>query len=163
MELKINLYNRKVKQRFEKERSRILKVIKNCEIYHIGSTAVPGLGGKGIVDIMIGIKNWKESASVIKKLRKLGFNHIHPKEKGRIFLSKNTSLSLDNVHIHIVKTGSKIYKEVLFFRDFLRKNKKEAKNYNNLKIKWFKDTKGNREKYKELKAKYIKEVLNSKL
>ena len=157
--MKIVLYNKDFIKKFEKEKKRIVKIIKNCEIEHIGSTAVPGLGGKGIIDIMIAVRDWKKAKEAISELKKIGFNHIHPKEKERIFLSKSKSLSLNNVHIHIVKTGSKTYKEILFFRDFLRKNKKEAKNYNNLKIKWLKESKSNREKYKELKTKYIKEIL----
>lgn len=159
MKLKINPYNKKFKERFQKEKKRISELIKNCEIHHIGSTTIPGLGGKGIIDIMIGIRNWKEVKEIIKKLKALDFTHIHPKEKGRIFLSKNKTLSLSNVHIHIVKTGSKAYKDTLVFRDYLRKNKKEAENYSDLKIKWLKESKGDRKKYKELKGKYISEIL----
>jgi len=89
----------------------------------------------------------------------LGFIHIHPKEKGRIFLSKDKTLSLNNIHIHIVRTGSKAYKELLYFRDCLRKNKKEVDRFFRLKLKWLKESKGDRKKYNKLKRKYIKEIL----
>ncbi|MCX6759466.1 MAG: GrpB family protein [Candidatus Nealsonbacteria bacterium] len=46
-ELKILPYYQKFLKDFKKEKSKISKVIKNIEIHHIGSTAVPGLGGKG--------------------------------------------------------------------------------------------------------------------
>jgi len=159
MKLKINQYNKKFKERFQKEKKKISKLIKDCEVHHIGSTAISGLGGKGIIDIMIGIRNWKESKEIIKKLEGLDFTHIHPKEKGRIFLSKDKTLSLSNVHIHIVKIGSKTYKDLLFFRDYLRKNKKEGRRYYNLKLKWLKESKGDRKEYNKLKGKYIKEIL----
>lgn len=161
--MKIIPYNKDFKKRFKKEKERIAKIVKDRRIYHVGSTAVPGLGGKGIIDIMIVIDSWKDIDEIIKKLRKLGFKHVHPKEKGRIFLSKNTSLSLNNVHIHIVKVGSREYKELLYFRDYLKKNKKEAENYNNLKIRWLKDAKSNREKYGKLKSKYINNILSRKV
>ena len=125
MELKINPYDKKVKEKFRKEKNRIFKVIGNFEIHHIGSTAVPNLGGKGIIDILIGIDSWEQTDEVVSKLKKLGFLHIHSKEKGRIFLSKDTSLSLNNIHIHIAIKRSKAYRDSLFFRDYLRKNKKE--------------------------------------
>ena len=159
MKLKINPYNKKFKGRFQKEKKRISKIVKDCEIHHIGSTAISGLGGKGIIDIMIGIKDWKESKEIIKKLKGLDFTHIHRKEKGRIFLSKNKTLSLNNVHLHVVKIGSKTYIEPLFFRDYLRKNKKEAERYYNLKLKWLKQSKGDQKKYNKLKEKYIGEIL----
>jgi len=159
MKLKINPYNKKFKERFENERKRILKIIKNCEIHHVGSTAIPGLGGKGIIDIMIGIKNWEESGKIIKKLKKLGFSHIYSKEKGIIFLSKNRTSSSNNIHIHIAKIGTKPYKELLYFRDYLRKNKREVKKYYNFKVKWLKESEGNRKKYKELKVEYINNIL----
>jgi len=159
---KTKIKTNEYKDKFEGEKKKILKIIKDCEIHHIGSTAVLGLGGKGIIDIMIGIKDWKESKEIIKRLKKLSFTHIHSKEKGRIFLSKDKTLSLNNVHIHIVKTGSKVYKELLYFRDYLRKNRKEAERYYNLKLKWLKESKGDRKKYNKLKEKYIKEVLDKK-
>jgi len=162
MELRIFKYNKKLEERFKKESKRISKIIKKCEIHHIGSTSVPGLGGKGIIDIMIGIKNWKEAEEIINKLKELGFTHIHPKEKGKIFLSKDRTLSLDNVHIHIVKIESMAYKELLFFRDYLRNNKKELKRYYDLKLECQKESKGNRNEYGKLKGKYIKEILKLK-
>lgn len=160
LKLKIHPYNQKFLRKFGREKKRILKVIKDCEIHHIGSTAVPGLGGKGIIDIMIGIKSWRVAKEIIKKFKELGFTHLHPKEKGRIFLSKNRTLSLNNVHIHIVKTGSKAYKDLLFFRDYLRKNKKEVSKFFKLKLEWIKEARGDREKYEKLKGKYVKEILD---
>lgn len=161
--LSILPYNQKFSKKFKKEKNKILKVIKDCEIYHIGSTAVPGLGGKGIIDIMLGIKNWKEAKEIVKKLKKLSFTHTHPKEKGRIFLSKDPGLpSLKNVHIHIVKKESKPYKELLVFRDYLRKNKKEAKRYYDLKLEWLEKSKEVRRNYKKLKSNYINQILKNK-
>jgi len=158
--LKIFPYNKNFPRIFEREKKKISKIIDHNRTYHIGSTAVPGLGGKGIIDIMIEVKNWKEASGIIKKLKSIGFKHIHPKEGGRIFLSKHREPTPDNVHIHIVKKGSKTYKELLNFRDYLRKNKKEAKRYFKLKLEWLNKAKGNRAKYTKLKEKYIKETLN---
>jgi len=157
--LRIFPYRQNFSGKFKQEKKRIFEVIKNCEIHHIGSTAVPGLGGKGIIDIMIRIKNWKEVKEIIKKLKELSFTHIHPKEKGRIFLSKDRTLCLNNIHIHIVRIGSKAYKELLYFRDYLKDNKKEIDRFYKLKLKWLKESKGDRKKYNNLKEKYVREIL----
>jgi GrpB-like predicted nucleotidyltransferase (UPF0157 family) len=156
--MKIKPYNKKAVEKFERERGKILKTIGDFEIHHIGSTAVPGLGGKGIVDILIGIDNWEKTTEIIKGLKKIGFLHSHLKDKGRIFLSKNTGLSLSNVHIHIVIKQSNVYKNLLFFRDYLRKNKKEGQNYFDFKREWLEKSKGNRKKYGKLKSKYINKI-----
>lgn len=97
---------------------------------------------------------------MIKKLKKIGFKHVHPEEKGRIFLSKHREPYPDNVHLHIVKTGSKQYKDFLSFRNYLRKHKKEIKRFFKLKLEWLEKAKGNRVQYGKLKEKYVKEILN---
>jgi len=144
---------------FKKKKGEIFKLLKNIEIHHIGSTAVSNLGGKGIIDIMIGVKSWEELKNIIKKLKTIGFKHVHPKEKGRVFLSEAEESKPGNTHIHIVKIGGKTYKELLFFRNYLRENKKEAKKLFNLKLKWAKETGENRPKYGKLKSMYIKNIL----
>ncbi len=144
---------------FKREKDVISKRIKNIEIHHIGSTSVSGLGGKGIVDIMIGIKKWKELKDIVKKLRAIGFRHIHPKEGGRVFLSKVGPTKLGGVHIHIVIKDRKPYKNLLAFRDYLRKNKNEIRNFFKLKQKWVDESGEDRIKYGKLKGKYVKEIL----
>jgi len=158
--LKIIPYNRKFPKIFEKEKKKIANAIGDRDIHHIGSTAVPGLGGKGIIDIMIGIKKWQEAKDIVRKLRNIGFKHVHPKEKGRIFLSERREPTPDNVHLHIVKKGSKQYKDLLSFRNYLRKHKKEIKKFFNLKLECLKRAEGNRDKYGKLKEEYVKKILN---
>ena len=157
--LKIFPYYQKFLKDFEKGKSKISKIIKNAEIHHIGSTAVPGLGGKGIIDIMLGINSWKDLDNIVKKLKNIGFKHIHPKEEGRVFLSKIGTTKLGDTHIHIVKKGGKVYKDLLSFRDHLIIDKKEARRYFNLKLKWLKEFERDRKKYTKEKVSYVKDVL----
>ncbi len=157
--IRFYLYTKEFKEIFEKEKKRIKKTLPNNEIHHIGSTAIPGVGGKGIIDILIALQNWKEKEKTIVKLKKLGFTHIHPEENGRVFLSKVSNTNYKDIHIHLVEKGNKEYKEKLLFRDFLRKNKKEVERYHVLKQKWEKQAKGNRKKYGNLKVSYIKNII----
>ncbi len=158
-ELIIHPYHSEFPEMFEGQRRKIASAIGDFEIHHIGSTAVPGLGGKGIIDIMIAIEKWKQAGVLIENLKQAGFLHVHAKENGRIFASNKQASSFADFHLHIVKKGSKEYKELLFFRDYMRGNKREVERLYKLKLKWCEQTKKDRELYGTLKQDYVKEIL----
>jgi len=157
--VKLYPYSKKFAAIFNKEKDLISSVLGKCEIHHIGSTAVPRLGGKGIVDIMIALDSWKEEKDVIKRLRGAGFHHIHPKEKGQIFLSRIRGTKYCDTHLHIVRKGSRPCKEYLAFRDYLRAHRAEAERYMNLKRLWLKQAEGARRRYTASKEDYVSNVL----
>lgn len=159
--LKLIPYSADYPKIFTEYQTKILKQLKGykVEVHHVGSTAVQGLGGKGFIDILIGLPNWSKEKEIMKNLKKIGFTHIHPKENERIFLSKKTEdIKNHEVHLHIVKTGSNSYNEIIYFRDYLGNNPKKAKEYYNLKLKLLKNTKADREKYTHQKAKFIEQI-----
>jgi len=152
-------YSKKFAAIFKREKDLISLVLGKCEIHHIGSTAVSKLGGKGIVDIMISLDSWKEERDIVERLRSVGFHHVHPKERGQIFLSRIPRTKHGDTHLHIVKKGTRTYKEYLAFRDYLRAHRAEAKRYANLKRLWRKQARGVRAYYTTLKGRYVKDVL----
>ena len=162
MKLKLHPYSKKSPALYKKEEKNIKGTFQDLgdyKIYHIGSTSVRGLGGKGIIDIMIAIKDWARKADYIKRLKRIGFKHIHPEEKGRFFLSRIRKTKKGDTHIHLVKSGSSELKQHLKFRNLLRRNKKEAKKYWQIKTTLHKKTKGERKDFGKLKERYIKKVL----
>ena len=157
--VKIYPYHPNFPKLFEKEKEIILKAIGNYELQHIGSTAVPGLAGKGIIDILIAVNVWVKTAKIIKELQNLGYVHVHPKDNGRIFLSKKPVTKYKDTHIHLVKKDGAVYKNLLAFRDCLRLDKIEAKRYLILKRQWQKQGKNDRNYYRLAKTDYIKSVI----
>ena len=157
--MKIYPYCQKFAKAFEKKKREIVVMANDVEVHHIGSTAVRGLGGKGIIDMMIGVKSWQGVEKLIAGLWQIGFGHIHPKEKGKIFLSSVKESGRGDFHIHMVVIGSVAYKNFLAFRDYLRKYPKEAENYFKLKLILHKEAKGERAVYTKMKNSYIKEIL----
>ncbi|MFH1712893.1 MAG: GrpB family protein [Candidatus Jacksonbacteria bacterium] len=157
--IKLFPYSKKFPKLFEKEKKLILKLIPNCEIHHIGSTSVPGLGGKGIIDILIVLKRWGQEQVVIKKLKTLGFAHIHPRSKGRRFLSRIKDTQYGDTHIQIMLKHSKPCREFINFRDHLRKHSKEAKKYYKFKKFCLDYYQGNRDYYRLVKGGYVLQVL----
>ncbi len=133
---KIYPYSEDFPKLFKAKKEEILESYDDCEIHHIGSTAVEGLGGKGIIDILITINNWDKEKDLLKALEKLGYTHIHERENGRRFVSKEPSnVGYKDFHIHIVKKGNKEYEKVISFRDYLRENPDKAEEYFKIKKK----------------------------
>ncbi|MDD5433783.1 MAG: GrpB family protein [Candidatus Pacebacteria bacterium] len=157
--IKIYSYHQNFTKAFKEKKQKIVAIAKDIEVHHIGSTAVCGLGGKGIIDIMVGVKNWQGVEKLITGLRQIGFGHIHPREKGKIFLSNVKESRWGDFHIHLVVIGSAAYRDLLAFRDYLRKHPKEVERYFELKLFWYKRAKGERAVYTKMKHSYIKEIL----
>lgn len=151
-------YNKKSPSLFEKEKAKLRKILGDKdEIHHVGSTAVPGLGGKGIIDIAVAIPKSKMK-TIMNKLIKSGFEYSpRPLDEERKFLKKKTKNP--SVHIHLTWKNSKILKSFLAFRDYLRHNKEARETYSKLKKKAVIHAKGEGEKYREYKNNFLRETV----
>ena len=156
-------YDRKAPEIYDEIEKFIYSVIPyQVEVEHIGSTAIVGLGGKGIIDILI-ITNRAYMLKVVELLESKGYKH-NPQAgtiPERLFVSgpyryKEREL---HIHIHITFSGSKEHKDKLLFRDYLRRYPEEAETYFELKKKWSMEAGSDGSKYTELKASYINKVL----
>ncbi len=159
----IKPYDPKFPTYFELEKRLISKYLdEESEIHHIGSTAVPGLGGKNVLDILILTPTKRKALKLIKTLEKIGYSYKEKAgDKYRIFFNKNRIFGKKKVHIHLhlMWKTYKYHKRHLIFRDYLRKHPEEAKRYYSLKKIWAKKAGNKPEKYTEMKTKYIKEIL----
>lgn len=155
--LKIYPYQKSFPVRFEKFKKALIEALPaSAEIHHIGSTAVPGLGGKGIIDMMIALPNWRQEKEIISNLQKIGYKHLHPRQRGRIFMSLVGETKKGDPHLHLVLKKSVNYQELLRFRNCLRQNQKLLKEYQLIKNILVQDPKQNRVSYGQIKARFIK-------
>jgi len=158
-------YDKRFPKLFLKEKKRLLKILPtDSEIEHVGSTSVPGLGGKGIIDVIIGI-NKKDISNVKKLLEENKYNWIkNAGDRNRIFFQKDYGfLFKRRVHLHLTNKRSIIWKKHIALRNFLRVNKKIAKKYEELKKKAVKYSGGIGEKYRNYKNKFIVSLLKKAL
>lgn len=163
--VKIIPYDPKAPKIFEDIKQFLCNIVPfHIEVEHIGSTAVPGLGGKGVIDTLIITK--QEYMQKIVELLELKGYKFNP-EIGfgtfpeRFFISgpyryKGKEL---HVHFHITFLGSNEHKDKLLFRDYLRKHPEEAETYFNLKKRWSVEVASEKLRFAELKTPYINEVL----
>jgi GrpB-like predicted nucleotidyltransferase (UPF0157 family) len=76
-------YDQDWPRRFEKERAVLAVVFAGTEvaIEHVGSTAVPGLGAKPVIDVMAGLSQLAEAESRTAALELAGYEYVHEYEK----------------------------------------------------------------------------------
>lgn len=160
--VKLSPYNPAWIVLFETEKSRLLQSLGNrvIDIQHIGSTSIPGIVAKPIIDISIGIKSMKNSRDFIPLLETLGYEY-RPNFGGpniQLLFVKGEEESRTH-YLHLMKYNGEIWKDDLMFRDFLRENPKRAKEYAQLKQTLAKQFAEDRTKYTASKANFISETL----
>lgn len=160
---KFRKYNKKFPIIFEREKNSLGKIIPNAKIEHIGSTSVKGLGGKGVIDMIIGIE--KGNLKKIKnRLIKNKYEYIKSRsKKNRLFFVKEKGfLKKRRFHVHLAAYNGLIWNQALKFKNHLMKNKKNQKEYARLKKHAIKVCNGNGKIYRECKNDFIKSILKDK-
>ncbi len=145
---------------FEKEKARILAVggTKIRTMEHIGSTAVPGLGAKPIIDILAGVMVLTDAEFNIPKLASIRYKY-HP-EKEDIFPERRY-LDKPSYHLHMVEESSDFWSRHLAFRDHLRKHPETAMRYFDLKRSLAQKYRLDREEYTDAKTDFIVTTLRA--
>ncbi|MCL5784847.1 MAG: GrpB family protein [Patescibacteria group bacterium] len=152
---------------FELEKNRIRKILgENDLIEHIGSTSVPGLGGKGIIDICIAT-NKKNLKAVSKKIQEIGYE-FGPKGGSAERLFHKISLKDENkklriYHVHLTFKESQEWDNVIVFRGYLRTHPEEVKKYSEIKKIAAEKANENREVYIKIKSPLIDEMVEKAL
>ena len=132
------------------------------EIEHIGSTAVPGIAAKPVIDIMVGVRSLVDAKSAVAILESLGYVYWRENpDPGRMFFVKGMPPygKQRTHHVHIVEVNSKFWEEHKLFCDYLRRHPEEAKRYEVLKRDLAASFQSDREAYTNGKNDYIRAVM----
>jgi GrpB-like predicted nucleotidyltransferase (UPF0157 family) len=119
--------------RFERERTLLASVFAGTGalIEHVGSTAVPGLGAKPIIDIMVGVSRLSDAERRIPALEAQDYEYVPAYEaqlpERRYF--RKPSVGPRGYHLHCVVTDSEFWVHHLAFRDYLRAHPESAAAY----------------------------------
>jgi GrpB-like predicted nucleotidyltransferase (UPF0157 family) len=147
---------------FEAEAARIERVCVGLplRLEHIGSTAIPGMSAKPIIDILAGRPPKSSPAPYIAALKQLGYEHKGANGvPGREFFRRGSPRSH---HIHLVSWSSSVWRDHLKFRDALRTNMAIARDYEAVKrdaaIAFAED----RRAYTDAKGPFIKGILRNR-
>lgn len=144
---------------FTKEAYKIIRIFQNeiKDIHHIGSTAVPGLKAKPIIDLMPVIKKIEVADQYNREMQDLGYE---PKGEygisGRRFFRKGGDNRTH--HVHIFQEGSCHIERHLAFRDYLKEHPHERQKYGDLKESLAKQFPYNMDAYIHGKESLVKEI-----
>ena len=149
---------------FAKERDRILEAVGQWveEVEHVGSTAIPGLDAKPVVDLMAGLKSMADASSCVEPLTNLGYSHWAEgaQPHHHLFVKfVDPEMSARTHNLHLVEAGGQYWEERLLFRDYLRKHPEAAKEYAQLKHRLASRHREDREAYTEAKADFVCKVV----
>jgi GrpB-like predicted nucleotidyltransferase (UPF0157 family) len=101
---------------FEAERARLETALApwlEGGVHHIGSTAVPGLAAKPIIDMLAGVRDLEEARAAFPGLEALGYRYRPHRPEAHLFVQEDRG-------VHLTEPGSDIWRERLAFRDALR-------------------------------------------
>ena len=127
----------------------------SIKINHIGSTAIPEIRAKNIVDILIEIPKEFDIESVARIIEKSGFIQMSTEERRISFNYGYTKNGFaDKVyHVHLRYAGDN---DELYFRDYLLEHPNVAKDYESLKLRLSKQFEHNRDAYTDAKTTFIR-------
>jgi GrpB-like predicted nucleotidyltransferase (UPF0157 family) len=147
---------------FADEREALQKVLAPWlygPIEHVGSTAVPGLAAKPVIDIMVGVETLDASRDAIGRLEaQLGYCYAPYKTDVMHWFCKPSPQQRTH-HLHLVPVHSRLWVERLAFRDALRADAELARAYAALKLELAARFRDDREAYTEAKSPFVRAVL----
>lgn len=159
--IRIVSYDPEWPARFEEERAKLEAAIGPGVvggIHHVGSTAVPGLDAKPIIDILVGVKDLESSRACFDSLAALGYLYAPYRSEEMHWFCKPDPRHRTH-HLHLVPVGSRRYEEELTFRDRLRANPALASEYADLKRNLASRFRDDREGYTDAKSEFISRAL----
>lgn len=160
MEVRIEEYSEGWIEKFKEEEEKIKEVLNKqlLEIHHIGSTSVPNLKAKPIIDILLVVKEVDQVDKFNEEFEKLGYEAMgeHGIANRRFFKKGGDDRSH---HIHAFDNNNRRdIERHLAFRDYLIRNKSTAKEYQKLKEELAEKFPNDMDSYCEGKDAYIKKV-----
>jgi GrpB-like predicted nucleotidyltransferase (UPF0157 family) len=129
---------------------------------HFGSTAIPGLSAKPIIDILIAVRSLADAqANFVEALRKLDYIYWaeNPKQDRMFFVKGMPPFGSGRTHhVHVTEPHGEMWQR-LAFRDYLRAHPEEAQTYERLKRRLASEHRADRDAYTDAKSAYVESVM----
>ncbi len=132
-------------------------------IHHVGSTAIPGLAAKPIIDMIAGVRDFEEARAAYEPLAALSYRHApHRPGIAHHFAKPSLALAEFTHSLHLTEPGSDLWRERLAFRDALRGDPALVREYETLKLRLARDHADDLGAYTAGKREFVARVLASR-
>lgn len=165
LDSKVEPYDSNYPRVFQTVKELITQVISEVVIEHIGSTAIPGMYAKRIIDILMSYprEGWED---LLGKLDLIGFqetpfNNI-PEDRPMKVAGVVFSNQFYNIHVHLTSPQSDVHLDNIYFCKQLRQNPQLAKEYEQIKQQAVRDGKVAATEYNLVKSPFIQRVLQGR-
>ncbi|MGM0834718.1 MAG: GrpB family protein [Bacillota bacterium] len=148
----------------EHEKALLLDILSSSgitEIQHYGSTSIPNLPSKPIIDLMAKIDSFETVEDIASLLIDYNWHYVHPDLDQRPWQRFFVKVTNDKreVHLHLLLEGDERWDKQLLFRDRLQSNRHLVNEYAMLKKNLVKKYSNDRELYTNAKTEFINSVL----
>jgi GrpB-like predicted nucleotidyltransferase (UPF0157 family) len=155
-------YQRAWAELFRQEAERLRAALGDhvVRIEHVGSTAVPGLDAKPILDIVVAVQNMADESLFEEALAPLGYVHKSDNDMpGRLYFVKRLPDDRSTHHLNITELGTECWVEHVAFRDYLLAHPDAKAEYLALKRELARRHPSDRQAYGEGKEAFIRDIL----
>jgi len=146
---------------FEKEADAIRTACGDAivAVEHIGSTSVPGLAAKPILDIMPGLARTQDGHRTVEPMRGLGYEYVGEHGiPGRFFFDRKAN-GTSIIHVHMFEFNSPEWRRLIVFRDVLRRDAAVAEEYQRMKLDLAVRFRDDRKAYTDAKGEFINSIV----
>ncbi|HBC94539.1 MAG TPA: hypothetical protein DCZ10_16970 [Pelotomaculum sp.] len=145
---------------FEREANRIRSVLVNkaLQVEHVGSTSVPGLCAKPIIDMLLVVEDSADEPSYVPALEAAGYTlRVRESEwfEHRMFKGPDIEINL-----HVFSAGTSEVERMLRFRDWLRSNETDRDKYAQVKRSLAKNKWRHVQHYADAKTSIVQEIMD---
>jgi GrpB-like predicted nucleotidyltransferase (UPF0157 family) len=145
---------------FEADRNLISSALGGLakRIEHVGSTSIPGMKAKPIIDIAVAVEAFLALDGKISKLEGIGYEYVPKIEFPNRRFFRRGQWGAGTHHLHIYELNSNEWNNIILFRDYLRTHPDTAREYMNLKQMLAIET-SDRQTYTDFKGPFIQSVI----
>ena len=158
-EIVLEKYNPNWPAMFEREADKIRNALgdRALQVHHVGSTAVPGLCAKPLIDILLVVADSSNESAYIPALEAAGYT-LRIRESDW-FEHRMLKGSKPDVNLHVFSEGTSEIERMLAFRDLLRNNDDDRLKYEQAKRELARQTWSHVQHYADAKTAVIKEII----
>jgi GrpB-like predicted nucleotidyltransferase (UPF0157 family) len=149
---------------FDRQRSRVEPALRPWivgPVEHIGSTSIPGMAAKPIIDMLARVPDYQQTDGIVEAMSSIGWTHApEPSdEQARKWSFCFPDIAWRTHHLHIFEANPNSWQSLLTFRDHMRTHPDDAAEYGRLKTLLAAADAHDRPRYRAGKAPFIQGLL----